>query len=48
MNIFFHVNMLPEILKMAISDMIAREQVERIRKLAKEQGISPKYVKEAA
>ena len=45
MNLFFHPCMLPEILKMAVYHKVAREQVEAIRKIAKERGISPKYIK---
>ena len=45
MNIFFHVSMLPEIFKMAVYGMKAREEIAEINRLAKEQGIKPKYVK---
>ena len=45
MNIFFHVNMFPEIFLMAVYGMKAREEVKEINRLAKEQGIKPKYVK---
>ena len=45
MNLFFSTKMLPEILKMAVADQKAREQVQEIRKIAEERGISPKYIK---
>jgi hypothetical protein len=45
MNFFFHPCMLPEIYKMAISHRIAELQVQEIRRIAKERGISPKYIK---
>ena len=43
MNIFFHPKMLPEIFNIAMSNMKAREEIKEINRLAKEQGISPKY-----
>ena len=44
MNIFFHPCMFPEIFLMAYWGMKAREEIKEINRLAKEQGIKPKYI----
>lgn len=46
MNLFFSPCMLPEIFLMAVYFRQAEDQVTEVRRIAKERGISPKYVKE--
>lgn len=45
MNLWFSPSMLPVIYTMAVNHRIATEQIVEMRRIAKSQGISEKYIK---